>query len=58
MITLFVMLRTPIIEIDGAIDQLTKNVIEAAKLTTPEIPVRSNREIIYLMEIRELFKKN
>ncbi|KAL4091686.1 hypothetical protein QTP88_026338 [Uroleucon formosanum] len=48
--------RTPI-EIDSATEQLTDNVNKASKLATPEIPGRSNREITYPMEIRELVKK-
>ncbi|KAL4135051.1 hypothetical protein QTP88_006713 [Uroleucon formosanum] len=56
MVILSVRLRTPI-EIDSAIEQLTNNVIKAAKLVTPEIKARNYREITYPMEIRELVKK-
>ncbi|KAL4084755.1 hypothetical protein QTP88_027666 [Uroleucon formosanum] len=56
MVTLSIRLRTSI-EIDSAIEQLTNNVIKAAKLATSEIPARNNREITYPMEIRELVKK-
>jgi len=56
MVTLFVRLRTPI-EIDSAIEQLTNNVIKAAKLATPEISARSNHEITYPIEIKELVKE-
>lgn len=56
MITLSVRLRTPI-EIDSAIEQLTNNVVRAAKLATPDIPARTNCEITYPMEVRELVKE-
>jgi len=56
MLNLSVRLRTPS-EIDSAIEQLTNNVIKAAKLATTEISARSNHEIIYPMEIREPVKK-
>jgi len=54
-VTLSVRLRTPI-EIDSAIE-LTNNIIKVAKKAIPEIPARSNHEITYPMEIRELIKK-
>lgn len=50
MITLTVRLRIPM-EIDSAIEQLTNNIIEAAKLATLEISARNNHEI------RELVKE-
>ncbi|VVC40336.1 Hypothetical protein CINCED_3A020841 [Cinara cedri] len=52
-LTLTVRLRTPI-EIDTAVEQLTNNIVKAAKSTTPITLIGGNREITYPMEIREL----
>lgn len=55
-LTLTVRLKTPF-EIDSAVEQLTNNIVKATKTVTPITPTGGNREITYLMEVRELVKQ-
>ncbi|VVC38455.1 Hypothetical protein CINCED_3A021805 [Cinara cedri] len=55
-LTLTVKLRTPI-EIDSAVEQLTNNIVKAAKAATPITPTSGNCEITYAKEIRKLVKQ-
>ncbi|VVC42327.1 Hypothetical protein CINCED_3A008662 [Cinara cedri] len=54
-LTLTVRLRT-FIEIVNDVEQLTNNIVKAAKAATPITPTGGNHEIAYPMEVRELVK--
>ncbi|VVC42957.1 Reverse transcriptase domain, partial [Cinara cedri] len=45
------------IEIDSAVEQLTNNIVKAAKVATPIIPTDDNREITYPMDIKNLVQQ-
>jgi hypothetical protein len=55
-ITLSVKLKTPC-EIDSAVKQLTDNILKAAIVAIPESRKKSERKIIYPMDIGELVKQ-